>query len=74
MEIFSIILFVLGLLIFIAQIFNVVRWIIPLGALIIMIVSLFMLFNILSKKKDAEKERLVERIQDLETRVSKENR
>ena len=39
-----------------------------------MVISLGMLFNIISKKKDAEKEKLAERIQELETEIGKGNK
>jgi cytochrome c-type biogenesis protein CcmH/NrfF len=73
MEIFSVILFIVGLLIFISDIFKVILWLIPIGSVAIMVISMGMLFNVLAKKKDAEKEKLTERIEELETQISKEN-
>ena len=74
MEIFAIVLFLSGLFIFLSHLFNIIKGCIPVGSLIIMVISLGMLFNIISKKKDAEKEKLAERIQELETEIGKGNK
>ena len=74
MEIFTAALALIALLVFLSHIFNIYEWFVAVGSVTIMIVSLGMLFNILSKKKDAEKEKLVEEIKQLETELGKKTK
>ncbi|MCK4252244.1 hypothetical protein KAX97_12415 [candidate division WOR-3 bacterium] len=71
MEIVAAALSLIALLVFLSHIFNIFEWFIAVGSVTIMIVSLGMFFNILSKKRDAEKERLLEEIKELETQLGK---
>ena len=74
MALATVVLIIIGLGIFLSHIFNIVKWFIPLGALINMVLALGMLFNIISKKKDAEKEKLTERLEELEAQLGKQNK
>lgn len=71
MEIVAAALSLIALLVFLSHIFTIFEWFIAVGSVTSMIVSLGMFFNILSKKRDAEKERLLEEIKELETQLGK---
>ncbi len=71
MEVFTAALALIALLVFLSHIFNIYEWFVAIGSVTIMIVSLGLLFNVLSKKKDAEKEKLVQEIKELETQLGK---
>jgi cytochrome c-type biogenesis protein CcmH/NrfF len=71
MAIWSLILFVLGIMAFVFNLFHVFEWFTPVWAVILMVISLGMLTRIARKEKEAEKEKLVERIQELENLLKK---
>jgi predicted membrane protein len=66
MAIWALILFFLGVLAFLFNLLHVFEWFTPIWAIILMVVSLGMLTRISHKEKEAEKEKLVERIHELE--------
>jgi predicted tellurium resistance membrane protein TerC len=71
MAIWALILFLMGVLAFIFNLVHIFEWFIPIWAIILMVVSLGMLTRISRKEKEAEKEKLVERIQELENLLKK---
>lgn len=71
MIIYSFILFFLGVLALTFHLFDIFAWFMPFWAIILMIVSLGMLVRISQKEREGEKEKLCEKIQDLEAQISK---
>jgi len=65
------IVFFLGLCALIFNLFNVFAWFTPWWGIILMGVSFGMLTRIWKKEREGEKEKLVERIQNLEAQISK---
>jgi hypothetical protein len=60
------IVFLLGLLALIFNLFDVFQWFTPWWGVILMIISFGMLTRIYQKEKEGEKEKLRERLQELE--------
>jgi hypothetical protein len=71
MAIWALILFLMGVLAFLFNLLHVFEWFTPIWAIILMVLSLGMLTRISRKEKEAEKEKLVERIQELEKLLKK---
>jgi len=71
MAIWALSLFVLGVLALVFNLTNIFEWFTPIWAVILMVISLAMLTRIASKEKEGEKEKLVERIQELEAQLKK---
>jgi predicted membrane protein len=71
MSIWALILFFMGVLAFLFNLLHVFEWFTPIWAIILMVLSLGMLTRISRKEKEAEKEKLVERIQELERLLKK---
>lgn len=71
MAIWSLILFLLGVLALLFYIFNIFEWFTPFWAIILMAIALGMLSRVAKKEKEAEKEKLVARIQELEAKLTK---
>ena len=65
------IVFLLGLLALVFHLFDMFMWFTPWWAVILMVIAFGMLTRIWRKEKEGEKEKLVEKIQELETHVSK---
>lgn len=72
MAIWSFVLFILGVLALVFHIFNIFEWFTPVWAIILMAIALAMLARVAQKEKEAEKEKLVNRIQELESHIGKE--
>ncbi len=72
MAIWALVLFVLGVLALVFNLVNIFEWFTPIWAIILMGISLAMLTRIAQKEKEGEKEKLVERIQELEALLKKE--
>ena len=60
-------LFFIGLLGLIFNIFSGIVWFTPIWAVVLMVFSFSMLNQVYKKEKDAEKEKLEERIKELES-------
>lgn len=71
MAIWALVLFGLGVLSFLFHLFDVTGWFTLAWPIILMVVSLGMLTRISRKEKEAEKEKLVERIRELEELLKK---
>lgn len=71
MSLWALSLFVLGVLALVFNLTNIFEWFTPIWAVILMGISLAMLTRIARKEKEAEKEKLVERIQELEALLKK---
>jgi predicted tellurium resistance membrane protein TerC len=71
MAIWALVLFVLGVLSFLFNVLHIFEWFTPIWAIVLMVVSLGMLARISRKEKEAEKEKLVERIHELENLLKK---
>jgi 4-hydroxybenzoate polyprenyltransferase len=65
----ALIVFLIGLSGLIFYLFNIFDWFTPWWGVIIMIMAFGMLTRIWKKEKEGEKERLVERIQELESKL-----
>lgn len=72
MAIWSFIIFLIGVFALIFHLFNFFEWFTPFWAIVLMAISLGMLARISQKEKEGEKEKLVERIQDLEVQLKRE--
>jgi len=64
-----VVLFLLGLLAVVLYIFGLFNWFAPWWALVIMVFSFTMLTRIWQRENQSEKERLQERIQELEAQL-----
>ncbi|MEO0215426.1 MAG: hypothetical protein ABIL70_02710 [candidate division WOR-3 bacterium] len=71
MAIWALILFILGVLALLFNIYNIFEWFTPFWAIILMAIAFAMLTRIAQKEKEREKEKLVERIQELEAQIAK---
>ncbi len=71
MAIWALLIFLLGVLALLFNIFNIFEWFTPFWAIILMAIAFAMLTRIAYKEKEAEKEKLVEKIQELEAQLSK---
>jgi predicted membrane protein len=71
MAIWALILFFIGVMAFLFNLFHIFDWFTPIWAIILMVISLGMLTRVSRKEKEAEKEKLVERIQELENLLKK---
>ncbi len=71
MAIWALALFVLGVLALVFNLVHIFEWFTPIWAIILMGISLAMLTRIAGKEKEGEKEKLVERIQELEAQLKK---
>ncbi|MGQ9534122.1 MAG: hypothetical protein ACUVTF_02665 [bacterium] len=71
MALWALILFLLGVLSLLFNIFNIFDWFTPFWAIILMVIAFAMLTRIAQKEKEGEKEKLVEKIQELEAQLSK---
>jgi hypothetical protein len=65
----ALIVFLFGLSGLVFYLFNIFDWFTPWWGVIIMIMAFGMLTRIWKKEKEGEKERLVERIQELESKL-----
>ena len=65
----ALIVFLIGLSGLVFYLFNIFDWFTPWWGVIIMIMAFGMLTRIWKKEKEGEKERLVERIQELESKL-----
>jgi multisubunit Na+/H+ antiporter MnhB subunit len=74
MALWAIIVFVVGVIIMLFHIFQAPAAFSYLWAIILMIIAFVMLYRIAQKEKEAEKEKLVERIQDLEAQLQKQEK
>lgn len=71
MALWALVLFLLGVLALLFSIFNVFDWFTPFWSIILMAIAFAMLTRIAKKEKEAEKEKLVEKIQELEAQLNK---
>jgi len=71
MIIWSFVIFFVGVLALVFHLFNIFEWFTPFWAIILMAISLGMLARISQKEREREKEKLVERIQELEAQLQK---
>lgn len=71
MTYYVLIVFIMGLCALIFNLFDVFAWFTPWWGALLMILALGMLTRIWHKEKEGEKEKLVERIQELETQLTK---
>lgn len=71
MAIWAIIVFFSGLVALVFHLFNIFNWFIPFWGLILMIIALGMLSRIWQKEKEGEKEKLVQKLIDLEEELTK---
>ena len=69
----ALIVFLIGLSGLIFYLFNIFDWFTPWWGVIIMIMAFGMLTRIWKKEKEGEKEKLVERIQELESKLESRN-
>jgi hypothetical protein len=65
----ALIVFLIGLSGLVFYLFNIFDWFTPWWGVIIMIMAFGMLTRIWKKEREGEKERLVERIQELESKL-----
>ena len=72
MATWALIVFLLGLFSLIFHIFNIFTWFTPWWAILLMFSAFGMLTRIWRKEKEGEKEKLMERIQELEAMLAKE--
>ncbi len=72
MATWALIVFLLGLLSLLFHIFNLFTWFTPWWAVLLMFSAFGMLTRIWKKEKEGEKEKLMERIQELEATLAKE--
>jgi uncharacterized membrane protein len=68
----ALVVFFLGLLALVFELFHVFGWFTPYWGAILMFVAFGMLSRIWRKEKEGEKEKLVARIQELEEQLRKE--
>ncbi len=71
MVIWALIIFLLGVLSLLFNIFNIFAWFTPFWAIILMAIAFAMLTRVAQKEKEGEKEKLIERIQELEAQLEK---
>ena len=64
------IVFLLGVLALTFNLFNIFVWLTPWWGLILMIVSLGMLNRVWQMEREGEKEKLTERVEELEAQLS----
>ena len=69
MAMWALIVFLIGLAGLIFYLFNIFGWFAPWWGVIIMVMAFGMLTRIWKIEKEAEKEKLVERIQELEAQL-----
>jgi 4-hydroxybenzoate polyprenyltransferase len=74
MAMWALIVFLIGLSGLIFYLFNIFGWFAPWWGVIIMVMALGMLTRIWRKEKEAEKEKLVERIQELEAQLESQSK
>jgi 4-hydroxybenzoate polyprenyltransferase len=65
------IVFLLGLLALVFHLFNIFQWFTPWWAVVLMAIAFGMLTRIWRKEREGEKEKLVEKIQELEGKLQK---
>ncbi len=66
MAIWVLILFLAGLIAWVFNLFTAFSWFTPWWAVALMVVSLTMLARVCERERDGEKEKLLERIEELE--------
>ncbi|MCX7994215.1 MAG: hypothetical protein N3A65_00360 [candidate division WOR-3 bacterium] len=71
MALWAMVVFLLGVLALLFNLFNIFEWFTPFWAVILMAIAFAMLTRIAQKEKEAEKEKLVEKIMELEAKLSK---
>ena len=71
MAVLILFIFLLGLLALVFDLFNIFLWLMPWWALAHMALAYIMFTLIWKKEKEGEKERLVDRIQELETMLNR---
>lgn len=69
MALWALVVFVVGVVGLILHFFNIFSWFAPWWGIILMFMAFGMLTRIWNKEKEREKEKLVERIQELEAQV-----
>jgi hypothetical protein len=69
MALWALVVFVVGVLGLVLHFFNIFSWFAPWWGIILMFMAFGMLTRIWNKEKEREKEKLVERIQELEAQV-----
>jgi hypothetical protein len=69
MALWALVVFVVGLVGLILYFFNIFGWFAPWWGVILMFMAFGMLTRIWNKEKEGEKEKLVERIQELEEQL-----
>jgi hypothetical protein len=69
----ALIVFLIGLSGLVFYLFNIFGWFAPWWGVIIMIMAFGMLTRIWNKEREGEKEKLVERIQELESQLESRN-
>lgn len=69
MAIWALVTFLLGVLALLLYIFNVTGWFMAFWPVVLMVLAFGMLMRISRKEKEGEKEKLVERIQELEAEL-----
>ena len=74
MALWVLIVFLFGLAGLIFYLFNIFGWFAPWWGIIIMIMAFGMLTRIWKKEKEGEKEKLVERIQELESQLESQSK
>jgi predicted membrane protein len=74
MAVWASVIFILGVIILLFHLFNAPAAFSYLWAVILMAVSLMMLYRISKKEKEGEKEKLVERLQELEKQLESQKK
>jgi hypothetical protein len=74
MAMWALIVFLAGLSGLVFYLFNIFGWFAPWWGVIIMVMAFGMLTRIWKKEKEAEKEKLVERIQELEAQLESQGK
>jgi len=69
MALWALVVFVVGVVGLVLHFFNIFSWFAPWWGIILMFMAFGMLTRIWNKEKEREKEKLVERIQELESQV-----
>jgi len=69
MSYWAIVIFVLGLLALLFNLFGIFQWYVPVWSIILMLVAFAMLARIAAKERNGEKEALRKSIEDLETKL-----
>ncbi len=69
MIIWACIVCIIGLIALLFHIFNLFNWFVPFWGLILMVISFGMLTRIWNKEKEGEKEKLAQRVAELEEQL-----